>query len=117
MLAAARPCCSGSRRSSSAWSKQERTGLPSAMPTYTTDEYWQTSSSQLAIISSALPSWKMSASGATARISRTARASRSFGCSLKTSGRPPAMATHSARNRARFSRRSVSRMSVVQTST
>ena len=60
----------------------------------TVDEYWVTRTSQLAIISSALPVGEDQRVGRDARGSRASRAPRfSLGWSLKTSGRPAAIAT------------------------
>ena len=76
-----------------------------------------TSTSQFAIISSALPVEKTRASGRRRRISSVARARFSFGWSLKMRGRPPAMRTQRSRKAARSSGLKVSRPSDVQTST
>jgi hypothetical protein len=75
------------------------------------------STSQLATISSALPSAKTSAPGARARISRVARSTFSLGWSLKTSWRPAAIFSDLLSRAGRSTFIIVSRPSLVQTST
>ena len=91
MFTAAALFCTGSRRRNSSIGKSECVSLPSARPTNTVDEYRVISTSQLAIISSALPFLNVMAPGAYCRTSFSARARSSLGWNLKIIGRPLAI--------------------------